>query len=648
MEPLCNKIICVSISPKRVVKNAGENFMDDKLELSYNSGNSVNNKKKRCCICVFWDKQGIVRDYVTYYIKGLQEVAEKVIVTVNGIITNDSLEKLRNLGVQVFQRENKGLDFGAWKDTIAEVGYQELAKYDELIITNTTCYGPIYPLSEMFDEMEAKECDFWGITKHPTINSFLFSKDKKTEIIEDIQSYFLVFNNNVVMSDAFKNWWDNIEYYNDYNKVVEYYETKLTKYFEVAGYKSDSFVDMKSHGNYFEDSLLCTDKILEKIRLPLVKRKSIINDYSFLIQRTISYHNSKILDFIKNNTDYNMNFIYQDIIATNTMSEIHSNLHLNYVLPVNYNLALPKENQKIALIIYIYYEDLVEYCFNYAKSMPEGSDIYIVSSKESTLEACRKKDYILKDYHIEYRLKENRGRDVSAYLVTCADVFEKYDLICCMHDKKTPHANAIFGYDFMYQCLECNLKSKDYVKNIINLFNTNNRIGLLTNPPIKFAYTADYYWQEIGGNEDILKELFIELNLSIPFDEHPVAPFGSMFWIRKEAIKPLFRKKWAYEDFPDEPLPADGTISHAIERIYPSIAQEAGYMTGWIMPEDFASVYIDNLSYKPPINHIGKIGEKYNFFERIFSLKNAVDKKHKIITLAGIKIKIKRKKKCKV
>ena len=81
--------------------------MDDKLELSYNSENSVNNKKKRCCICVFWDKQGIVRDYVTYYIKGFQKVAEKVIVTVNGLLTNESREKLKNLGVQVFQRENK-------------------------------------------------------------------------------------------------------------------------------------------------------------------------------------------------------------------------------------------------------------------------------------------------------------------------------------------------------------------------------------------------------------------------------------------------------------------------------------------------------------------------------------------------------------
>ena len=641
MEPLCNKIICVSISPKRVVKNAGENFMDDKLELSYNSGNSTNNKKKRCCICVFWDKQGIVRDYVTYYIKGLQKIAEKVIVTVNGIITDDSREKLRNLGVQVFQRENKGLDFGAWKDTIAKVGYQELAKYDELIITNTTCYGPIYPLSEMFDEMEAKECDFWGITKHPNGGYCTIDGNEKSRVIEHIQSYFLVFNKNVILSDTFKNWWDNIEYYNDYDKVVGYYETKLTKYFEDAGFKSDSYVDLNLHKNFVNDPIFCTDKIIERIKLPLIKRKSIIREYRDMINHCLTYQNNRTLNFIKENTNYNINMIYEDIIATQPMSEIHANLHLNYILPFDYSHYGINNNQKIALILYIYYEDLIEYCFNYAKSMPENSDIYIVSSKESTLEACRKKDYILKDYHIEYRLKENRGRDVSAYLVTCADVFEKYDLICCMHDKKSPQTFGITGKDFMYQCFECNLKSKDYVNNIINIFNKNNRIGILFGPMSRYGPFIDIFDNTITINSTQIINLYKTLNLTIPFDNHPMAPYGSMFWIRKDAIKPLFRKKWEYKDFPDEPLPTDGTISHAIERIYPSVAQEAGYMSGWIMPEDFASVYIDNLKYRPAIP-VSEQKYKYKPLEKIFSIKNTPDKKHKMITLAGVKIKIKK------
>ena len=415
----------------------------------------------------------------------------------------------------------------------------------------------------------------------------------------------------------------------------------MTKYFEDAGFKSDSYVDINLHKNFVDNPMICTDNILKQIRLPLIKRKSIVWDYDKLIGLSLTCHNNKILQYIKNNTDYNIEWIYDDIISTQTMSNIKSNLHLNYVLSSDFSYSKLVKEQKIALILYIYYEDLVEYCFNYAKSMPEGSDIYVVSSKESTLAVCREKAYILKDYNIEYRLKPNRGRDVSAYIVTCADVFKKYDLICCMHDKKTPQMLGIYGSDFMYQCFECNLKNRDYVKNVINIFDNDKRIGMLTNPIPKFMYAvADYNCSVMGLNKNNLQNLYKELDLKIPFDNSPLAPIGAMFWIRGDAIKPLFRKKWVYEDFPEEPLPSDGTISHAIERIYPSVAQEAGYMSGWIMPEDFVSVYIDNLVYKPPISYNGV---KYAPLERLFSLKNTVDKKHKIITLAGVKIKIRRK-----
>ena len=596
---------------------------------------------KRCCICVFWDKNGIVRDYVTYYIKGLQAIAEKVYVVVNGELSVDGRKSLEELGVEIFIRENKGLDFGAWKESIEKIGYQNLSEYDELILTNTTCYGPIYPLSEMFDEMEKRDCDFWGITKHPEVDNYSVPNDKKSKIIEHIQSYFLVFNKKVIISKSFKNWWDKVKYFSDYYKVIGYYETKLTKYFEDAGFKSDSYVDINLHKNFVDNPMICTDNILKQIRLPLIKRKSIVWDYDKLIGLSLTCHNNKILQYIKNNTDYNIEWIYDDIISTQTMSNIKSNLHLNYVLSSDFSYSKLVKEQKIALILYIYYEDLVEYCFNYAKSMPEGSDIYVVSSKESTLAVCREKAYILKDYNIEYRLKPNRGRDVSAYIVTCADVFKKYDLICCMHDKKTPQMLGIYGSDFMYQCFECNLKNRDYVKNVINIFDNDKRIGMLTNPIPKFMYAvADYNCSVMGLNKNNLQNLYKELDLKIPFDNSPLAPIGAMFWIRGDAIKPLFRKKWVYEDFPEEPLPSDGTISHAIERIYPSVAQEAGYMSGWIMPEDFVSVYIDNLVYKPPISYNGV---KYAPLERLFSLKNTVDKKHKIITLAGVKIKIRRK-----
>lgn len=46
--------------------------------------------------------------------------------------------------------------------------------------------------------------------------------------------------------------------------------------------------------------------------------------------------------------------------------------------------------------------------------------------------------------------------------------------------------------------------------------------------------------------------------------------------------------RWKYEDFDDEPLPGDGTLSHAVERIIEYVVLEAGYDVGWVMSEKYA------------------------------------------------------------
>lgn len=75
----------------------------------------------------------------------------------------------------------------------------------------------------------------------------------------------------------------------------------------------------------------------------------------------------------------------------------------------------------------------------------------------------------------------------------------------------------------------------------------------------------------------------------------PIAPFGSVFWFRVKALAPLFDHGWKHEDFPPEPLPQDGTISHAIERIYPFVAQGAGYYPAQAMSADYAVARCDSM-----------------------------------------------------
>jgi lipopolysaccharide biosynthesis protein len=62
-----------------------------------------------------------------------------------------------------------------------------------------------------------------------------------------------------------------------------------------------------------------------------------------------------------------------------------------------------------------------------------------------------------------------------------------------------------------------------------------------------------------------------------------------MFWARPEALQPLFDLDLTWQDYPEEPLPLDGTILHAIERLLPFVARRTGFR--------FATTHIPDLTW---------------------------------------------------
>jgi lipopolysaccharide biosynthesis protein len=62
-----------------------------------------------------------------------------------------------------------------------------------------------------------------------------------------------------------------------------------------------------------------------------------------------------------------------------------------------------------------------------------------------------------------------------------------------------------------------------------------------------------------------------------------------MFWARSAALEPLMRLDIPWDEYPAEPLPVDGTILHALERLLPSIARAAGY--------GYAATYFPGIGY---------------------------------------------------
>jgi lipopolysaccharide biosynthesis protein len=87
------------------------------------------------------------------------------------------------------------------------------------------------------------------------------------------------------------------------------------------------------------------------------------------------------------------------------------------------------------------------------------------------------------------------------------------------------------------------------------------------------------------------------LNVPISDQKRVFAPLGSYFWFRSAALAKLFKAGLDYTDFPEEPLPEDGSISHALERIYPFVAQDAGYYTAVVMADQLARMEYTNLRH---------------------------------------------------
>ena len=50
-----------------------------------------------------------------------------------------------------------------------------------------------------------------------------------------------------------------------------------------------------------------------------------------------------------------------------------------------------------------------------------------------------------------------------------------------------------------------------------------------------------------------------------------------MFWARSKALKPLFDLNLGWNDYPEEPVPIDGSMLHAIERMLPLVTESSGY-----------------------------------------------------------------------
>lgn len=573
----------------------------------------------RLGIYFFFDKDGIVGDYVTYYLEHIKPFCSELCVVVNEPLSIEGRKKLEKCCDTLLVRENFGFDSQAYKYAIEHYGYDKLKEYDELLLCNFTCYGPVYPFSEMFDEMAKRDCDFWGSGWYPRRDNLKVCEKQVTDYMpEHIMSFFMIIRNNMLSSNAFVSYWKNIQVPTTYAEAVAFNELVFTDYFSNKGFKGDTYIS-RQVSTKFKENIFAFSPIyaLEK-RFPLVKRTIFKSDYSLQIYFGRGNQAIGTIEYLSENTDYDLNLIWDDLLRTQKGSTIKRALHLNYFLDENYyngNEENLKNNLRTAMLCYCYYPDMLDYCKKYASNLPEWVDIYLFVVDENLVNTAKKVFEELPN-KTEIRVKENRGQLASAVLISGKDIFEKYDLVCVSQAKKTSQLRDQFASEnFCDHCWEGILKSKAYVLNLIQAYYDNPRMGYSCNFIPHWDAFSSLPSNETLNNDNNIKKLMKELDINVPFDEEPVASFGECYWVRANGYKKLLAHNWKHGDFPPaNETPKDGGILNALERLMPLVVQEQGYYSAWIIPQTYASVYFDNIYYRwiQLIRHFNQVIEQNN------------------------------------
>lgn len=199
-------------------------------------GNIPERSKDKLCIFAHYDKHQIIDDYVLHHIKKLYESGcEIVFVSSSKSFLQNEIEKIKDFCSKVIIRKNRGIDFGSWKVGLERV--KELNHYNQLILMNDSIYGPFFDLSSIFEKMEEKNLDMWGITE-------------SWEHAYHIQSYFIVFNSKIIHSNFFKNFWNRVRFFQNKNLVIRLYEIGLSQNALQFGFKLGSFCDYPKIVNF--------------------------------------------------------------------------------------------------------------------------------------------------------------------------------------------------------------------------------------------------------------------------------------------------------------------------------------------------------------------------------------------------------------
>ena len=228
---------------------------------------------------------------------------------------------------------------------------------------------------------------------------------------------------------------------------------------------------------------------------------------------------------------------------------------------------------RVGLMVHVYYLDLLEELTTYLGNMPWTYDLLVSVTSEDA--EARVREHFTSLPHLNalhIKVLPNKGRDIAPLLAGFNRELRGYDYIGHLHTKKSLYTGSeqVGWRHHIYDHL---LGSPTLVRQHFWHLAHDERLGMIYPRLSENIPHSAMTWL---SNKSMGQALCQRLGVAFDPSSYFSYPAGSMFWAKRKALMPLLDLRLKYTDFPTEQGQNDGTLHHAVERLFSLVCRRQG------------------------------------------------------------------------
>lgn len=227
--------------------------------------------------------------------------------------------------------------------------------------------------------------------------------------------------------------------------------------------------------------------------------------------------------------------------------------------------------ERVAVMLHAFYPQLALEMGEYIRNIYFPFDLFVSTDTAQKADFLRSAFSAVGARRVDVRVVPNRGRDIAAKLLAFRDVYDAYSIVLHLHTKQSSHDRRLASWRRFI--LDCLVGSPAIVESVMDAFARLPKLGMIA----PRTFTAVRPFINWGQNFTTARALAQRMGMTINLDSPLDFPAGSMFWARSSTLKPLLDLDLSFEDFPEETGQTDGSLAHAIERLYFYACEKAGF-----------------------------------------------------------------------